>query len=276
MKEIIIANKYILLQKLGEGKFGIVYKGIHKKTQQFVAIKMEKREQEMTTIKHESIILNHLYRKGCRDIPFVHWYGVYTDYTCLAMTYFDRTLSECREKLINEREKINKIMYRIVEIIENIHEQYVLHRDIKIDNFMILENEVFIIDFGMAIFYIDENHKHIPNKTREYITGTPKYISINVHKGNEPSRRDDLISIGYLYLLLYYGNLPWNNIPTDLKETGHNNIHILNEKNVYIKEKKENIMSYAENSGCSKYFEYCHDLKFTEKPNYNVLKEMFL
>lgn len=278
MKDVVIANKYILLEKIGSGKFGIVYKGIHKKTQQHVAIKMENRDQEMTTIKHESIILNHLYRKGCRDIPYVLWYGVYMNYTCLAMTYFEHTLSECREKLINEKEKINKIMYRIVEIIENVHEHYVIHRDIKIDNFMILENEIFIIDFGMATFYIDEENEHIPYKTREYITGTPKYISIHIHNGIEPSRRDDLISIGYLYLYLYYGNLSWSNIPDNLEHSNYNSMHILNEKNIYIKGKKEwnNIVEYAIKCDCNKYFEYCYNLKFTEKPNYTILKNMFL
>lgn len=278
MKEIVIANKYILLEKIGSGKFGIVYKGFHKKTQQYVAIKMENRDQEMATIKHESIILNHLYRKGCRDIPFVLWYGVYMNYTCLAMTYFERTLNECRENLINKKEKINKIMYRILEIIENIHEHYIVHRDIKIDNFMILENEIFIIDFGMATFYIDEKNEHIPYKKREYITGTPKYISIHIHNGIEPSRRDDLISIGYLYLYLYYGNLPWSNIPDNLEHSNYNNMHILNEKNTYIKGKKEsnNILDYALKCHCNKYFEYCYNLKFTENPNYTILKNMFL
>jgi serine/threonine protein kinase len=278
MKDIVIANKYILLQKIGSGKFGVVYKGIHKKTQQNVAIKMENRDQEMPSIKHESIILNHLYRKGCRDIPFVLWYGVYMNYTCLVMTYFEKTLSECREKLINEKEKINKIMYRIIEIIENVHEHYVIHRDIKIDNFMILENEIFIIDFGMATFYIDEENEHIPYKRREYITGTPKYISVNIHKGIEPTRRDDLISIGYLYLYLYYGNFPWSNIPNNLENSNYNSMHILNEKNMYIKEKKEwnNILECTIKSHCDKYFEYCYNLKFTEKPNYTILKNMFL
>lgn len=282
MKDIIIANKYILLEKIGMGKFGVVYKGIHRKTQQYVAIKMEKRDQEIATIKHETTILNHLYRKGCRDVPFVLWYGVYMDYTCLTMTYFERTLSEIKDKLVNENEKVNKIMYRILEIIENVHEQYVIHRDIKIDNFMILENEIFIIDFGLATFYIDENNEHIPYKKREYITGTPKYISINIHNGIEPSRRDDLISIGYLYLYLYYGNLPWNNIPNmDIlndKNVPINNLHILNGQNAYIKEKKEWLVlkNTLINCGCDKYMDYCYNLKYTEKPNYSILKNMFL
>jgi serine/threonine protein kinase len=277
MKDLVIANKYILLEKLGMGKFGIVYKGIHKRTQQNVAIKMEKRDQEITTIKHETTILNYLYGKGCRDIPFVLWYGVYMEYTCLAMTYFERTLSEMKDKLVNEKEKIKKIMYRMIEIIENIHSHYVIHRDIKIDNFMILENEIFIIDFGLATFYIDGNNNHVPYKNREYITGTPKYISINIHNGIEPSRRDDLISIGYLYLYLYYGNLSWNNILITLTTTT-NNLHILNEKNMYIKEKKEWLVlkNTLINTGCEKYMDYCYSLKYDETPNYDILKNMFL
>jgi serine/threonine protein kinase len=277
MKYIVIANKYVLLEKLGMGKFGIVYKGIHKKTQENVAIKMEKRGQEIATIKHETIILNHLYRKGCRDIPFVLWYGVYMEYTCLAMTYFERTLSEIKDKLVNEKEKINKIIYRMIEIIENIHNNCVIHRDIKIDNFMILENEIFIIDFGLATFYIDGNNIHVPCKNREYITGTPKYISINIHNGIEPSRRDDLISIGYLYLYLYYGNLPWMNIP-NIPINNTNNLHILNEKNMYIKEKKEWLVlkNTLINTGCEKYMDYCYSLKYDETPNYDILKKMFL
>jgi serine/threonine protein kinase len=196
------------------------------------------------------------------------------------MTYFEKSLSECRDKLINEREKVNKIMYRMIEIIENVHEQYVIHRDIKIENFMILENEIFIIDFGLATFYVDENSQHIPYKKREYITGTPKYISINIHNGIEPSRRDDLISIGYIYLYLYSGNLPWNNIPnfSNMYVLNEESMHILNGKNMYIKEKKEwdNLTEYAISSGCDKYMDYCYNLKYTEKPNYTILKNMFL
>ena len=280
MKDIIIANKYVLLEKIGMGKFGIVYKGIHKKTQQNVAIKMEKRDHEITTIKHETVILNHLYRKGCRDVPFVLWYGVYADYTCLTMTYFEKSLNEIKDKLVNEREKVNKIMYRMIEIIENVHEQYVIHRDIKIENFMILENEIFIIDFGLATFYIDENNEHIPYKKRDYITGTPKYISVNIHNGIEPSRRDDLISIGYIYLYLYYGNLPWNNIPncSNMYLLNEESMHILNGKNMYIKEKKEWLVLKTTliSCGCDKYMDYCYNLKYTEKPNYSILKNMFL
>ena len=72
MKDTVIANKYILLEKLGMGKFGIVYKGIHKKTRQNVAIKMEKRDQEITTIKHETTIYNPTSYNRYRSNGAVH------------------------------------------------------------------------------------------------------------------------------------------------------------------------------------------------------------
>ena len=80
---------------------------------------------------------------------------------------------------------------------------------------MMKNGELFLIDFGLATFYVDENFKHIECKRDcEYIIGTPKYISYNIHDGWEPSRRDDLISLGYLYLEIHMGSLPWTSAAT--------------------------------------------------------------
>jgi serine/threonine protein kinase len=106
-----------------------------------------------------------------------------------------------------------------MHIISAVHEKGFVHRDIKPENFMIkCDNQtLYLIDFGLARTYIDSETKmHRANKVRTAdadgkisVTGTSRYISINVHDGNEPSTRDDLISAMYVISYLLKGSLPW-------------------------------------------------------------------
>ena len=88
----------------------------------------------------------------------------------------------------------------MINILEEIHNQGVIHRDIKTENFMLHNEEIYLIDFGLSSIFLDENMNHLHGKhNSSFIIGTPKFISIHVHNGKDPSRRDDIISLLYLY-----------------------------------------------------------------------------
>jgi len=177
-------------------------------------------------------------------------------------------------------EKVNKIIQQCFYIIETIHSKYVLHRDIKPHNFMIRNGELYLIDFGFSTFYVNEEKQHLPMRTDlESIIGSPKYVSINIHNGVACSRRDDLISIGYMYIFLLYGELPWDTVKSIKKGEPYDALHIMNSKNQEIKMLKtiENIENLCKEK-CPKIVEYLkrtYLLYYNEEPDYDELKEIF-
>ncbi len=202
-------NKYLIESEIGKGKFGIVYKGSIRKNGKPVAIKME--QKQIATLRYEATILQYLTKSGIDCVPAVHWYGIYHDHKYLVMDYYDMTLQHYADALFkkyghNEKtaEQMDKVFDRMVEIVETIHRCKIIHRDIKPDNFMIRDSEIYLIDFGMATAVSDDTF----SKEQLHVVGTPTWMSFFVHDGYCPHYRDDLISVGYIYLS-WYGVLPW-------------------------------------------------------------------
>ena len=77
----------------------------------------------------------------------------------------------------------------------------------------------YLIDFGLAKrFLCPKTGSHILFKENKGIIGTARYLSLNGHKGNEHSRKDDLEALGII--LIYFlrnGNLPWDIPMPELK-----------------------------------------------------------
>lgn len=277
----MILQKYIILDKIGNGKFGTVYRGKYIKTGETVAIKMENTRTSHKMLKHETTILKYLYDHGCRQIPSVHWFGPYNENLCLVMSYYDCSLYDyCVGDKLNPS-KIDKIMDGCIRSLEIIHTHFVIHRDVKPQNFMLASGSLYMIDFGLATFYIDENHTHvIDTGSQDCIIGTPKYASYHIHDGKKPSRRDDLISLGYMYIYLHCRELHWDSINKSASSPLYDDIHLLNEKNVKRKELKEweTIKTTCANINepFYRYMEYCYRLKYADLPNYAALCKLFL
>lgn len=161
-----------------------------------------------------------------------------------------------------------------IQRIQKVHEERIIHRDIKPDNFLIgatesTKNNVYIIDFGLAKCYKNSEGEHIPFRDGKNLTGTARYASLNTHIGYEQSRRDDLETIGHVLLYFLRGSLPWQGLPGRSKDEKYNNIK-RKKKEVSIEELCLNQpMEFKE------FMQYCRSLSFTADPDYRYILSLF-
>jgi casein kinase 1 len=273
----MIVNKYKIGEEIARGAFGCISKGLYVKKNEPVAIKIE--YGDIQSLKHEVKILNFLSMSGVKKIPNIYWYGIFNENPCLIFTLFEYSLFDYMKKKEITIEKMNILMRKAIDIIEHIHKKYVLHRDIKPQNFMIKDGDIFLIDFGLATFYIDENGQHYPNKKSDSIIGSPKFVSINVHNGHRYSRRDDMISLAYMYMYMILGDAPWF---TPLNRVSNNmnvdSLHIEHPINQMLRSNKhyDAFSQYTQSISCiDKYIQYTYALEYTDVPKYEPLALLF-
>ena len=116
-----------------------------------------------------------------------------------------------------------KIIKKLIEALQVVHEAGYVYNDIKLENIMIqkskdesdIDPKIVLVDFGMAMKYADEDGKHLKNMEMDKFCGNLIFASENVLDFNRPSRRDDLIMLCYfLIYLLNGGELPllWDHL----------------------------------------------------------------
>lgn len=274
----LVSNEYEIIKKVGSGSFGEVYLTKMIASGKLVASKIEEKEGEKKNSKifDEYKIYKKLELKGIKKgIPKIYSFYETPKFNVLVM----ELLGDNLDAIFNNFNKkfqlctVLKIGYEIINLIEKIQNCGFIHRDIKPNNFMFgvgdKKYELYILDFGLSKRFF-KNNKHIEYKTNKSLVGTARYTSINIHLGIEPSRRDDLESIGYMLIYFLKGILPWQGLKKQ-KDTDH--LELIGEAKLSTSLKKlcEDIPEQFFN-----YIDYTRKLSFDERPDYKYLRNLFL
>ncbi|CAE6504585.1 unnamed protein product [Rhizoctonia solani] len=272
----IVGVHYRVGKKIGEGSFGVIFEGTDLLNSQAVAIKFEPRKSDAPQLRDE--YRSYRILAGCPGIPQIYHFGQEGLHNILVIDLLGPSLEDLFD-MCGRKFSIKTVCMtakQMLHRVQTIHDKNLIYRDIKPDNFLIgrpgtkTASMVHVVDFGMAKQYRDPKTKqHIPYRERKSLSGTARYMSINTHLGREQSRRDDLESLGHVFMYFLRGGLPWQGLKAATNKQKYEKIGE-KKQTTPIKELCEGFPEEF-----SIYLNYVRRLGFEESPDYDFLRELF-
>jgi eukaryotic-like serine/threonine-protein kinase len=206
-----------LLQKIGEGSMGVVYKGFQNNVARPVAVKIVFRNRLNKLFTHErfrqeaEVVANLSHP----NIITIFDYGEQPEFMYFVMQLIDGVSLGQWLKLKKKHplprkrqpamEDILRVAEQVLEVLVFAHSEGVVHRDIKPENILWVEKtrKCMVADFGLAAVY-----HTIYEEEKAFILGSPLYVSPEQARGDAVDGRADLFSFGCVLLELTLGFLP--------------------------------------------------------------------
>ena len=213
----IILNRYELLEKLGSGAMGMVFKCRNRVSRVEYALKMVPPElsrdtEAMEDVRENFQLVHNLKHPNIASMDFLDRdeYGAYF----LIMEYAKgESLAQwIRKKWETGRPALSEvadIVKQIASALDYAHSEHILHRDIKPANVMIDEKgKVKVLDFGLAskIRSTMTSMSITPANT----SGTPNYLSTEQFREKRPSHASDQYALGMLIYQMLAEHLPFD------------------------------------------------------------------
>ena len=265
-------------QKLGRGQFAEVYAASDAahpsgEANARVAIKIE---SEPRTTAREGRVMRAL--SGKKHFLELLCEGSHEGKPFLAMDLVGENLADVRARRPGGRftaRTVSAIAVAMLEALESMHELGYVHRDIKPGNVCIGNGreglrEMYLIDFGLARKYVDDDGKVIPERKEATFRGTTTYASVYAHEGKEQSARDDLFSTLYIIVESIEGVLPWKAGERSLSKP-----EVEKMKKACLNNPHKLCPTFGCPPAVESFARVIRTLKYGEKPNYAALKAPF-
>lgn len=205
----VIGKRFEILQSIGVGGMGAVFKAKDRELNEVVALKVLKnRQQSDQAVEQLKDEIRMARRISHPNVVRIHDFGQIGDKVFISMEFVQGfTLHQ----IIKHAGKMRPFAARHAAIhicrgLSAAHEAGVIHRDLKPDNIIIeLDTSVKLMDFGIAS--VDNAISRV-NKEQE-IGGTMAYISPEQARGHGADERSDIYSLGVMLMEMFVGKKPF-------------------------------------------------------------------
>src|SRR6266478_2153850 len=205
----MLAGRYEILQLIGRGGMGAVYKARDTELDRTVALKLIRPElakdpQILKRFKQELILARQVTHK---NVIRIFDLGQSDGIKFITMDFVEGR--DLRQVLLEKGkfppEQAARIMLQICRALEAAHTEGVIHRDLKPQNIMLDSGgRVYVMDFGIA------RSAYLPGMTQTgALIGTPEYMSPEQARGEKLTERSDLFSLGVIFYELLTGQSPY-------------------------------------------------------------------
>ncbi|MCX6565158.1 MAG: protein kinase [Candidatus Aminicenantes bacterium] len=203
------ADRYLIIEEIGCGSMGRVFKAKDLKLDQTVVLKMIRPEHSSSPMvvnlfKKETSLARSLSQE---NIIRVFDLGESQGVTFISMEYVP---GQNLEQLLQASGTLTEatavsITRQICRALDAAHKRGIIHRDLKPQNILIDANgRVRVADFGLAQT-IEVSSKNVPGR----IVGTPAYLSPEQARGEEADARSDIYALGVIMYEILTGRKPF-------------------------------------------------------------------
>lgn len=201
------ANRYQILDKLGEGGTGVVWKAHDLLLGMDVAVKilhpsLAADTEAVAAMKQEAVLAMQLAHSSI--VRLYNFARVGASYFLVMELVKGRTFQNLlREAGSFTPHAVNEIVHACADALEYAHRHGVLHNDLKPANILLSSDNVLkIIDFGVACLV---DHQRESGE----IAGTPEYMSPEQLRGERLGPQTDIYALGIIAYQLLTGKLPY-------------------------------------------------------------------
>lgn len=201
---------YKVLEKIGQGGMGIVYKGVHTRLEQDVAIKVLSPEFSRDLSMQERFVREAKIQVKLSHPNVVNILNYLEDGgdVFLIMEYINGETLEHRLKSSGAFpvEKAVRISLKVLEALEFMHSKGIVHRDIKPSNIMFTDSGVVkVTDFGISKVIGERGQTRTGMRI-----GTLWYMSPEQIRGEEATTVSDIYSFGITFYQMVTGGIPFS------------------------------------------------------------------